>query len=61
MKRPLKTLFYGMTHEHAAGKLATLRKLRDDFEVVAVVDDRPRGTPHFIDRPVRWMRADFVS
>ncbi|MBQ3343768.1 MAG: Gfo/Idh/MocA family oxidoreductase [Kiritimatiellae bacterium] len=49
MKRPLKTLFYGMTHEHAAGKLATLRKLRDDFEVVAVVDDRPRGTPHFID------------
>ena len=49
MKSPLRTLFYGMTHEHAAGKLATLRKLRDDFEVVAVVDDRPRGTPHFID------------
>ena len=49
IKRPLRTLFYGMTHEHAAGKLATLRKLRDDFEVVAVVDDRPRGTAHFID------------
>ena len=49
VKRPLKTLFYGMTHEHAAGKLATLRKLRDDFEVIAVVDDRPRGAPHFID------------
>lgn len=42
-------MFYGMTHEHAAGKLATLRKLRGDFEVVAVVDDRPRGTAHFID------------
>lgn len=49
MKSPLRTLFYGMTHEHAAGKLATLRKLRGDFEVVAVVDDRPRGTAHFID------------
>ena len=49
VKRPLKTLFYGMTHEHAAGKMSTLRKLRDDFEVVAVVDDRPRGTAHFID------------
>lgn len=47
-RRPLRTLFYGITHEHAAGKLATLRKLHDDFEVVAVVDDRPRGTPHFI-------------
>ena len=35
MKRPLKTLFYGMTHEHAAGKLATLRKLRDNFDVVS--------------------------
>jgi len=49
MKSPLRVLFYGMTHEHAAGKLATLRGLREDFEVVAVVDDRPRGTPHFID------------
>ena len=49
IKRPLRTLFYGMTHEHAAGKLATLRKLRGDFEVVAVVDDRLRGTAHFID------------
>lgn len=47
MKRTLKTLFYGRTHEHAAGKLNTLRNLREDFEVIAVVDDRPRGSMRF--------------
>jgi len=49
VKRPLRTLFYGRTHEHAAGKLNTLRNLKDDFEVLAIVDDRPRGTTRFID------------
>ena len=44
MKRRLKTLFYGVTHEHACGKFETLKRLADDFEVVALVDDRPRGT-----------------
>ena len=39
MKKRLKTLFYGMSHEHAPGKIATLRKLTDDFEVVAIADD----------------------
>ena len=47
MKRPLRTLFYGMSHEHAAGKIATLRGLSDVFEVVAVADDRPRASPSF--------------
>ncbi|HBO99392.1 MAG TPA: hypothetical protein DD637_06110 [Verrucomicrobia bacterium] len=42
MTRPLRTLFWGLTHEHAAGKLASLRKLQHDFEIVAVVDDRAR-------------------
>ena len=46
MKKPLKTLFYGMSHEHAPGKLETLKKLADDFEIVAVVDDRPRKAPN---------------
>lgn len=46
-KRPLRTLFYGRTHEHADGKINTLRKLTDDFEVVAIVDDRPRGSLRF--------------
>ena len=51
MKKPLKTLFYGMSHEHAPGKIATLRSLPDDFEVVAVVDDRPRHSPSFFTFP----------
>ena len=46
MKR-LRTLFYGMTHEHAPGKLETLKRMRDVFDVVAVVDDRQVATPHF--------------
>ena len=47
MKRPLRTLFYGMTHEHAPGKLETLKRLPGVFDVVAVVDDRKVATPHF--------------
>ena len=49
MKRRLRTLFYGISHEHASGKLASLRRLSDDFEVVAVVDDRQRRTARFLD------------
>lgn len=45
MKRPLRTIFHGLRHEHAAGKLATLAKLKDDFEIVAVVDDLASATP----------------
>ena len=41
----LRTLFYGMTHEHASAKLETLKRMSDTFEVVAIADDRPRGTP----------------
>ena len=52
MKRRLKTLFYGVTHEHACGKFETLKLLSDDFEVVALVDDRPRGTPRFLDERI---------
>ena len=43
--KKLRTLFYGMTHEHAQGKFETLKRLKDKFEIVAIVDDRPRGTP----------------
>ena len=45
----MRVLFYGVTHEHATGKLATLRRLADDYEVVAVVDDRARCSPAFHD------------
>ena len=30
----------GVCHEHASGKISTLRKLADVFEIVGVVDDR---------------------
>lgn len=43
--RRLKVLFYGMTHEHAPGKLETLKRLKDVYEIVAIVDDRPRQAP----------------
>lgn len=45
--RPLRTLFYGMSHEHAPGKMDTLRRLGGDFEIVAIADDRGRGSPTY--------------
>ena len=51
MKRKLRVLFYGTTHEHAPGKFESLRKLPDDFEIAAVVDDAPRGSPMYRDYP----------
>ncbi|MDX9979377.1 MAG: Gfo/Idh/MocA family oxidoreductase [Lentisphaeria bacterium] len=30
----------GITHEHASGKISTLKKMPDVFEIVGVVDDR---------------------
>ena len=45
MKRPLRAVFHGLRHEHAPGKLETLSKLRDDFEIVAAVDDLSSTTP----------------
>ena len=53
MKRPLKTIIYGITHEHACGKIATLRRMSDTFELVGVVDDHATATrPNFADHPV---------
>ena len=51
MKRPLRVLFYGTTHEHAPGKFESLKKMADDFVVAAVVDDAPRGSPMYRDHP----------
>jgi len=44
-KRPLNVLFYGMTHEHAPGKLESLKRLTDEYRVAAIVDDRWRNAP----------------
>ena len=35
----------GICHEHADGKIQTLRKLSDVFEIVGVVDDRATQSP----------------
>lgn len=37
----------GMCHEHAAGKITSLRRLTDVFEIVGVVDERPTPSPLF--------------
>ena len=57
MKKPLRTLFYGQTHEHAPGKLETLKKMRDEYEIVAIVDDFPRKSPMYRDQT--WDTADY--
>ena len=61
MKQPLKALFYGLKHEHSAGKLATLAKMRDDFEIVAVADDRARATPSYRADPLPLDGLKIVS
>ena len=57
MKKPLQALFYGQTHEHAPGKLETLKKMRDEYEIVAIVDDFPRKSPMYRDQ--KWDTADY--
>jgi len=57
VKKPLRALFYGQTHEHAPGKLETLKKLRDEYEIVAIVDDFPRRSPMYRDQT--WDTADY--
>ena len=61
MKRHLRTLFYGTTHEHAPGKLDSLRKMPDEFEVVAVVDDRPAKSPTYHNDPISLDGMKVVS
>ena len=39
-KKPIKIGQIGVCHEHAAGKIDTLKKWPDVFEIVGVVDDR---------------------
>ena len=47
MKRKIRVVQFGVSHEHANGKLATLRSLPDEFEIVGVVDDRDSTTPRW--------------
>lgn len=47
MKRPVKAIQIGVSHEHADGKLATLRAMPDEFEILGVVDDRGGASPRW--------------
>lgn len=51
MTRPLRTLVYGLSHEHANGKLCALRKLKDRYDVVAVYDDSSDVGRYYVDPP----------
>ena len=57
MKRRLRTLVYGVSHEHAYGKFESLKRLADDYEIIALADDRPRGTIHFLDERIDVEKA----
>lgn len=61
MKKPLRAVFHGLRHEHAPGKLATLAKLRDDFEIVAAVNDLSSATPTWHNKPPTGEGLPLVS
>jgi predicted dehydrogenase len=57
--RRLRVAQYGFCHEHAAGKMHTLRHcLRDEIELVGVVDDRASLTPRFVNAQAAEAFAD---
>ena len=45
--KKLRVVQFGVSHEHAPGKLATIKALPDVFELVGVVDDRDGTTPRY--------------
>ena len=52
----------GTTHAHAAGKMATLRKLSEDYEVVGIVepnaDRQGRLKNHSAYRGLKWLTEE---
>jgi predicted dehydrogenase len=52
----------GTTHAHASGKMATLRKLNDDFEVVGIVEPNPdqqrKLKNHPAYRGLKWLSEE---
>ncbi|MBP5640997.1 MAG: Gfo/Idh/MocA family oxidoreductase [Victivallales bacterium] len=48
--KKLNVVQIGFMHEHANGKIATLRKMTDTYNIVGVVDERPFSTtPFYLD------------
>ena len=58
--RPIRIAQIGILHEHANGKMDTLRKLSECFEVVGYVDDREfSNTPYYqptLDQPYQGLK-----
>ena len=58
--KKIKVAQIGVLHEHAPGKMYTLRKLPEVFDLVGVVDDRPFSTtPNFgadLERPYEGVK-----
>ena len=52
----------GTTHAHAAGKMATLRKLSEDYEVVGIVEPNPdrqgKLKNHSAYRGLKWVTEE---
>ncbi|MCH5376944.1 MAG: Gfo/Idh/MocA family oxidoreductase, partial [Planctomycetes bacterium] len=52
----------GTGHEHASGKMSTLRKLSDDYEVVGIVESdlelRKKYEDHAVYRGLSWMTEE---
>ena len=46
-KRRIRIVQIGMSHEHAAGKMETLRLLEDVYDIAGVVDDTASSSPKF--------------
>jgi predicted dehydrogenase len=61
-KRRVKVGQIGTAHAHAGGKMSTLRKLQDDYEVVGVVEPdrerRKRVENHPAYRGLAWMTEE---
>ncbi len=60
--KPIKIGQIGTTHAHAAGKMATLRKLSADYEVVGIVEPDPerqkKAKKHSAYRGLEWISEE---
>ena len=45
--KPLRVVQFGISHEHAPGKLATIKAMPGEFELAGIVDDRDGTSPRY--------------
>ncbi len=62
MKKRIKIAQIGVRHEHADGKMATLRTMPDEFEIVGICAESPADRETFGKRPcyenLTWMSRE---